>query len=155
MKHHVLCLMDTDNAAQEVIQRVTSAGSGKEDIFVLTADRPDSEGSADDLEKRPSASRQGRAVLPGIGPAVVGGAGHFLRAGRFIDAPGGADLGVEERDAAAFLEGLGLSEMAGREYQKKLAGGGTLIAVQVDDQMTAATVRKIFEEVHGEEISEV
>jgi hypothetical protein len=152
MKHHVLCLMDTDNVAQEVIQRVTSAGSGKEDIFVLTADRPDSEGSA---EKRQSASRQGRAVLPGIGPAVVGGAGHFLRAGRFIDAPGGADLEAEERDAAAFLEGLGLSEVAGREYQKKLAGGGTLIAVQVDDQMMASTVRKIFEEIHGEEISEV
>jgi hypothetical protein len=52
-----------------------------------------------------------------------------------------------------FWAGLGLSEMAGREYQ--LAGGGTLIAVQVDDQMMAATVRKIFEEVHGEEIAEV
>jgi hypothetical protein len=72
-----------------------------------------------------------------------------------MDTRGRAGLGVEERDAAAFLGGLGLSEVAGREYQKKLAGGGTLIAVQVDDQMMAASVRRIFEEVHGEEISEV
>ena len=72
--------------------------------------------------------------MAGIGPAVVGGAGHFMRAGRFMDTRGRVGLGVEERDAAAFLGGLGLSEVAGREYLNKLAEGGTLIAVQVDNQ---------------------
>jgi hypothetical protein len=71
-----------------------------------------------------------------------------------MDVPGRANFGLEERDATAFLGSLGMSEVAGREYLKKLAAGGTLIAVQADKKM-ATIVRKIFEEAHGEEISEV
>jgi hypothetical protein len=64
--------MDTENAAQQAIQRVSSAGSGKEDIFVLAAGRPGLEGSANAIEKRQSASQEGSTLLAGIGPAVVG-----------------------------------------------------------------------------------
>ena len=112
MKHHVLCLVDTDDVAQKVIQSATSAGSGKEDIFVLTADRPDSEGS-DHIEEGQLPPRHGGGLLAGIRPAVVGGASHFMSTARIMDVPGRADLGLEERNAAAFLGSLGLSEVAG------------------------------------------
>lgn len=154
MKHHVLCLVDTDDVAQEVIQSITSAGSGKEDVFLLTVDRPDSEGS-DHKEVSQLPPRRDGGLLAGIGPAVVGGASHFMSTDGIMDVPGRANLGLEERDATAFLGSLGLSEVAGREYLKKLAEGGTLIAVQADNQKMATIVRKIFEEAHGEEISEV
>jgi hypothetical protein len=35
MKHYVLCLVDTDDAAQDITQRVINAGFGEEEIFVL------------------------------------------------------------------------------------------------------------------------
>jgi hypothetical protein len=86
MKHHVLCLVDTDDVAQEVIQSVTSAGSGKEDVFLLTVDRPDSEGS-DHKEESQLPPRRGGGLSAGIGPAVVGGASHFMSTDGIMDVP--------------------------------------------------------------------
>lgn len=62
---------------------------------------------------------------------------------------------VDTDEAAAFLGRFGLSEVTARQYRNRLAEGGTLIAVQVDEQKTATVARKIFEEFHGQEISEV
>jgi hypothetical protein len=45
MKHYVLCLVDTDDEAQEITRRVINAGFGKEEIFVLSSDRKDSTNS--------------------------------------------------------------------------------------------------------------
>ena len=50
---------------------------------------------------------------------------------------------------------LVLSGPTTRQYQKKLAEGGILIAVQVGKQKTAAVARKIFEDARCQEISEV
>ena len=94
MKYHVLCLVDTDDVAQEVIQSVTSAGSGKEDVFLLTVDRPDSEGP--DHKEESQLPRRGGGLLTGIGPAVVGGASHFMSTDGIMDVPGRANLGLEE-----------------------------------------------------------
>ena len=37
MRHYVLCLVDTDEAAQEITRRVAGAGFAKEEIYVLTS----------------------------------------------------------------------------------------------------------------------
>jgi len=158
MKHYVLCLVDTDEAAQEVTEKVAGAGFAKEELFVLTAGR----GNADDSPGQREAKTRGRGslsegteLLAGIGPVVIGGGGHFMGAGRTMDASDSGEIGVEEGEAAAFLGRFGLSEVTARQYQNRLAEGGTLIAVQVDEQKTATVARKIFEESHGQEISEV
>jgi hypothetical protein len=147
MKHYVFCLVDTDEAAQEITQRVISAGFAKEEIFVLTSGR----GKAGER----GSLNEGIGLLAGIGPAVGGGAGHFMGAGRIMDASDSGEIGVEEGGAAAFLGRFGLSEAAARQYQTKLAEGGILIAVQVDEQKKATVARKIFEDAQGQEISEV
>jgi hypothetical protein len=155
MKHYVLCLTDADEVVQEITQRITDAGFAKEEIFIFTSDRGNSEESDERREEGSGLFNEGFGLLAGVGPAVAGGTGSFMGAGKIVDAADHADIGVEKGDAAAFLANFGLSESAGREYQKKLAEGGTLIAVLVDDQKTATVARKIFEENHGQEISEV
>jgi Heat induced stress protein YflT len=155
MKHYVLCLVDTDDAAQETTQRVIKAGFGKEEIFVFTSDRRNSENSAERREEDAGLFHEGVGLLAASGATMVGGTGNFMGAGKMMDAAGRGEFGGEEGNAAAFLGGLGLSEAAGREYLKRLADGGTLVAVQIDDQKMAEVARKIFEETDSQEISEV
>lgn len=155
MKHYVLCLVDTDEVAQEITQEVINAGFGKEEIFVLSSDRGNPENSADPGETEPGLLHEGVGVLAGSGAAMVGAAGNFMGAGSMMAAAGRGELGVEEGNAVAFLGGLGLSEAVEREYLKRLADGGTLVAVQIVDQKMAVVARKILEEAHAQEISEV
>jgi hypothetical protein len=155
MKHYVLCLVDTDEVAQQITQGVINAGFAKEEIFVLSSDRRNSEDSADRREEEPGLFHKGVGLFAGSGATMVGPPGNFIGAGRMMDAGGRGELGVEEENAVAFLGGLGLSEAAEREYLKRLADGGTLVAVQIDGQKMAAVARKILEEAHAQEISEV
>ena len=153
MKHYVLCLVDTDDAAQEVTEKVASAGIAKEELFVFASGR----GNADDSAgQRDAKAGKRRSLNEGTGPlAGIGGGGLFMGAGGTMDASDSGEIGVEEGEAAAFLGRFGLSKLTARQYQNRLAEGGTLIAVQVDEQKTATVARKIFEESHGQEISEV
>jgi hypothetical protein len=158
MKHYVLCLVDTDEVAQGVTQRVTRAGFGKEEIYVLTAARenaPDLRGHREAGAGKRGSLAEGMGLLAGMGPGVVGGAGHFMGTGRIQDASNSGEIGVEEGGAVAFLDRFGLPEAAARQYQRKLAEGGILIAVQVGKLKTAAVARKILEEAHCQQISEV
>jgi hypothetical protein len=155
MKHYVLCLVDTDDEAQEITRRVVNAGFGKEEIFVLSSDRMDSNNSTDRRKEEPGVFNEGVGLLAASGSTMVGGTGSFVGVGKMMDAAGRDELAVEEGNAAAFLAGLGLSEAAEREYLKRLSGGASLVAVQIDDRKLVAAARTIFEEAHAEEISEL
>jgi hypothetical protein len=155
MKHYVLCLVDTDDEAQEITRRVVNAGFGKEEIFVLSSDRMDSNNSTDRRKEEPGLFNEGVGLLAASGSTMVGGTGSFVGVGKMMDAAGRDELAVEEGNAAAFLAGLGLSEAAEREYLKRLSGGASLVAVQIDDRKLVAAARTIFEEAHAEEISEL
>ncbi len=156
MKHYLLCLVDTDEAAQKVTEKVTNLGFAKEEIFVFSSpgqseEVPDGQAEVADREGGPFG--EGIEVLTGIGPTAVGGSGHFIGTGPTLDASDSGQAG--HREAAAFFSRLGLSENAARLYQNRLAEGGVLIAVQVDQKKPASLARGIFEEAHGQEISEV
>jgi hypothetical protein len=152
MKHYVLCLVDTDDEAQEITRRVVNAGFGKEEIFVLSSDRMDSNNSTDRRKEEPGLFNEGVGLLAASGSTMVGGTGSFVGVGKMMDAAGRDELAVEEGNAAAFLASLGLSEAAEREYLKRLSGGASLVAVQIDDRKLVAAARTIFEEAHAEEI---
>ena len=155
MKHYVLCLVDTDDEAQEITRRVINAGFGKEEIFVLSSDRKDLTNSAERRNEEPGLFQEGVGLLAASGSTMIGGTGSFVGAGKMMDAASRGELAVEEGNAAAFLSGLGLSEAAEQEYLKRLSDGGSLVAVQIGDRKLAAAARTIFEEAHAEEISEL
>jgi hypothetical protein len=154
MKHYVLCLVDTDDQAQEITRRVIDAGFGEKEIFVLTSDGRDSGDSLDRRKEEPSLFQEGAGLLAASGSTMIGGTGSLVGAGKMMDATARSEQGVEEGSAAAFLGGLGLSEGAGQEYLKRLSDGGTLVAVHIDDRKMSAVARKIFEEAHAQEILE-
>jgi hypothetical protein len=156
MKHYVLCLTDGDEVVQQIAEKITEAGFGREKIFIFTPDRENPENTGQGGEEDSGLFREGVGLMAGIGPAIVGGAGNFMGAGKIMNVADRADnIGAEPANAAAFLAHFDLSESAAREYQSKLAEGGTLVAVLVEDQKMATSVRTIFEENHGQEISEV
>jgi len=147
MKHHVLCLADADEHAQEIIRRLTAAGFSKQDISILSS----REGAADDEFADRKKARTGQrdfgvqvGLLTGVGPALIGGTGHFMGVGKR----------VEGDEISGVLVGLGLAEDAAQHYENKAAEGGILISVRADKKEAAKVVRKIFEESHGQEISE-
>jgi hypothetical protein len=81
MKHYVLCLVDTDEVVEKITQRVIALGLANEEIFVLTSVRGDANGVPD--QPKPVPGQRGSlteeaGLLTGIGPTVVGGAGHFV-----------------------------------------------------------------------------
>jgi len=154
MKHFVLCLVDTDDQAQEITRKVISAGFGEKEIFVLTSEGSDAENSVDGRKEEPGLLQEGAGLLAASGSTMVGGTGSLVGAGKMVDAAGSSEHGVEEGTAGAFLAGLDLSEAAGREYLKRVSDGGTLVALQVDDRKMAPVARKIFEEAHAQEILE-
>jgi hypothetical protein len=154
MKHFVLCLVDTDDQAQEITRKVISAGFGEKKIFVLTSDGSDAENSVDRRKEEPGLLQEGAGLLAASGSTMVGGTGSLVGAGKMVDAAGSSEQGVEEGSAGAFLAGLDLSEAAGREYLKRVSDGGTLVALQIDDRKMAPVARKIFEEAHAQEILE-
>jgi hypothetical protein len=153
MKHFVLCLVDTDDQAQEITRKVISAGFGEKKIFVLTSDS-DAENSVDRRKEEPGLLQEGAGLLAASGSTMVGGTGSLVGAGKMVDAAGSSEHGVEEESVASFLAGLDLSEAAGREYLKRVSDGGTLVALQIDDRKMAPVARKIFEEAHAQEILE-
>lgn len=157
MKHYVLCLVDTDEAAQTILQALSRTGFAKEETFVLTSPGQDAEEIAG-RQKAEGDSREstekGVGLLAGIGPEIVGGSGHFIGPRSAVGASNRGELGVQEGESPVIFDRFGLSEAAARQYQSRLAEGGTLIAVQAEGNQTAAA-RKIFEEAHAQEISEV
>ena len=103
MKHYVLCLVDTDEAAQEVTEKVASAGFAKEELFVLTSGRGNTDDSADQREAKAGERgplSEGTGLLAGIGPVVVGGGGDLTGAGRTMDASDSGEIGVEEGEGS-------------------------------------------------------
>ena len=69
MKHFVLCLVDTDDQAQEITRKVISAGFGDKEIFVLTSEGSDEENSADPRKEEPGLLQEGAGLLAASGSA--------------------------------------------------------------------------------------
>ena len=156
MKHYLFCLVDTDEAAQKVTEKITNLGFAKEEVFVFSSagentDAPGDQAEAEDRERRSLGG--GSELLTGVVPPVVGGVGPFVgTAPRLTPSEVGK---ASQRESAAFLRRFDLPVDVAQLYQNRLAEGGTLIAVQVDQQRPAKVARRIFEEMHAQEISEV
>jgi hypothetical protein len=143
MKHHIICVADSEEHAQEIFRTLKRGGVPKEDMFMWSSH----EGGEDEFAKRKKArtgtQKFGGGLLTGIGPALIGGAGHFT--GRRM---------MKGGELSSILVRLGLSEHVAQHYENKVAEGGIVISVRADKREAAKVVRNILEEAHGQEISE-
>lgn len=157
MKQHLFGLLDGDEKAEQLIQKLTNQCASEMDIFVLSFQRAGSNNSiaqqGEDAETGVPPGQQ-IGVFAGICPAIVGGAGQFMAADKITDVARTGETYTANEDAFRLLVRFGLSEEAAQEYKKKLAVGGTLVAIQVSQAETAHAVRRVFEEAHCQEIAE-
>jgi Heat induced stress protein YflT len=152
MKRRIICLVDEDEKAQELVQKITKHGVPQSEIFVLSSHQ---DSGADPREEADGAKADVSAgehtgLMAGIGPALVGAAGPFMASDNITH-----DVGAGDTHAQAFtlLDRFGLSEEAAQKYKSGLAEGAVLIAVDVNPESGPA-IRTLFEEAHCQEIAE-
>jgi hypothetical protein len=106
MKHFVLCLVDTDDQAQEITRKVISAGFSEKEIFVLTSEGSDAENSADGRKEEPGLLQEGAGLLAASGSTMVGGTGSLVGAGKMMAAASSTEHGVGRGVPEHFSQGL-------------------------------------------------
>jgi Heat induced stress protein YflT len=143
MKHHIVCVAESEEHAQEIFRTLKRDGVAEKDVSMWNSHEGGEDEFAERKRVRTGMQRFGGGLLTGIGPALLGGAGHFT--GRRM-MKGGELSGVLVR--------LGLSEHAAQHYENKVTEGGIVIAVRADKREAAKVVRNILDEAHGQEISE-
>jgi hypothetical protein len=157
MKRRIICLVDEDETAQGLVQKLTKRGILESELFVLGSQPGDTQ--AADLQdqaecaKADASAGEQVGLMAGIGPALIGAVGPFLAADNITHGVGGGDIRASRQEAFRLVDRFGLSDETAEKYKNELAKGGILIAVQVNPEI-GPVIRRIFEEAHCHEITE-
>src|SRR6201981_3997372 len=164
MKRSTLCLVDTEDQAEAIVERLKSAGFSDNDISVLF---PDKGSTRDFAHKKETKMPEGAAVgagaggavggtiglLAGIGTLAIPGLGPFIAAGPIMAALSGRAIGAGVGGLTGALVGLGIPEYEAKRYEGKVKDGGILISVHSEsgDEINAA--KAVFKELGAHDIS--
>ncbi len=163
-KTSVFGIVKTHSQAEQVVQRLQTAGFPVSEISVLL---PDTEGKHDighvKATKAPEGATTGAAtggvtggvigLLAGIGALAIPGLGPFIAAGPIMAALSGAAVGATTGGIVGGLIGMGIPEVEAKRYENKLKSGNYLIAVHTADSNEKDCAKDIFEEADAEDIS--
>lgn len=144
MKKSVIGIVDTQEAAERVVETLQRAGMPSDDISVLLPDQSKTRSFAHEHNtKAPEGAAAGAGaggliggtlgVLAGIGVLAIPGLGPFIAAGPLMGALSGAAAGAAVGGVAGALIGLGIPEIEAKRYEGHVKGGNILIAVHVRD----------------------
>ncbi|HYY30297.1 MAG TPA: hypothetical protein VE860_20305 [Chthoniobacterales bacterium] len=156
MKRRIICLVDGDEKAQELTQKLSKRGVPESEIFVLSC-QPDQSEPVDRQNQQEHAETQVSAgqrigLFAGIGPALVGAAGPFLTAD-ITSGVGAGETDASKGEAFRLLDRFELSNEVAQKYKDALAAGGILIAIQLHPE-SGDTIRRILEEERCQDIIE-
>jgi hypothetical protein len=163
-KTSVFGIVKTHSQAEQIVERLQTAGFPASEISVLL---PDTEGKHDighvKATKAPEGATTGAAtggvtggvlgLLAGIGALAIPGVGPFIAAGPIMAALSGAAVGATTGGIVGGLVGLGIPEVEAKRYENKLKSGNYLIAVHTADGDQKDRAKDIFEEAGAEDIS--
>ena len=163
-KKAVFCIAGNTSQANDIVERLRTAGFACEDISVLL---PDKSGNADLAHKKATKAPEGATVgassgavlggalgwLAGIGALAIPGLGPFIAAGPILAALSGAAVGGTVGGITGGLVGLGIPEFEAKKYEGKLREGNVLIAVHSENHDQVKRAKQIFEESDARDIS--
>lgn len=144
MKNKVcMGIVETHMQAEDIVDRLRTAGFSNNDISVLF---PDKSGTRDFAHEHNTKAPEGAVVgggaggvlggtlglLAGIGALAIPGLGPFIAAGPLMAALSGAAAGAALGGMTGALVGLGIPEIEAKKYESKIRGGNILLAVHVD-----------------------
>ena len=164
MKRSTLCLVDTEEQAGAIVEKLTTAGFSNDDISVLF---PDRESSRDFAHKKETKMPEGATIgagtggvvggtlglLAGIGALAIPGLGPFIAAGPIMAALSGGAIGAGVGGIAGALVGLGIPEYEAKRYEGKVKEGGILISVHSESHDEIKRAKEIFKQVGAHDIS--
>jgi len=157
MSKAVICTVKSEHKAEEVVDRLRSAGFSSNDVSVLFPDRASTRDFAHEKNtKAPEGAAAGAGTgavlggvlgwLTGIGALAIPGLGPFVAAGPIMAALGGMGAGAAVGGLTGALVGMGIPEYEAKLYEGKLKEGNILIAVHTDDGEERRRAKTIFEE---------
>ena len=164
MKRSALCLVDTEDQAATIVEKLRSAGFSDNDISVLFPDKGSTREFAHKKEtKMPEGATIGAGtggavggtigLLAGIGALAIPGLGPFIAAGPIMAALSGGAIGAGVGGLAGALVGLGIPEYEAKRYEGKVKEGGILISVHSENNDETNRAKDIFKEVGAHDIS--
>ena len=164
MKRSALCLVDTEDQAATIVEKLRSAGFSDNDISVLFPDKGSTREFAHKKEtKMPEGATIGAGtggavggtigLLAGIGALAIPGLGPFIAAGPIMAALSGGAIGAGVGGLAGALVGLGIPEYEAKRYEGKVKEGGILISVHSENNDETNRAKDIFKEAGAHDIS--
>src|SRR6201982_3701245 len=164
MKRSALCLVDTEDQAEAIVERLKSAGFSDNDISVLFPDKGSTRDFAHKKEtKMPEGATIGAGtggavggtigLLAGIGALAIPGLGPFIAAGPIMAALSGGAIGAGVGGLAGALVGLGIPEYEAKRYEGKVKEGSILISVHSENSDETNRAKDIFKEAGAHDIS--
>ena len=164
MKRSALCLVDTEEQAAAIVEKLRSAGFSDNDISVLF---PDKESTRDFAHKKETKMPEGATIgastggavggtiglLAGIGALAIPGLGPFIAAGPIMAALSGGAIGAGVGGLTGALVGLGIPEYEAKRYEGKVKEGGILISVHSENSDENNRAKEIFKKVGAHDIS--
>ena len=163
MKRSTLCLVDSQDQARSIVEKLTSSGFSQDDISVLFADKESTREFAHEKEtKMPEGATIGAGtggtlggvvgLMAGLGALAIPGLGPFIAAGPLMAALGGGAIGAGVGGITGALIGLGVPEYEAKRYQGAVKEGGILISVHTDNSDEAGKAKDIFKNSGAHEI---
>jgi Protein of unknown function (DUF3341) len=164
MKRSALCLVDTEEQAAAIVEKLRSAGFSDNDISVLFPDKGSTRDFAHKKEtKMPEGATIGAStggavgstigLLAGIGALAIPGLGPFIAAGPIMAALSGGAIGAGVGGLTGALVGLGIPEYEAKRYEGKVKEGGILISVHSENSDETNRAKAIFKEAGAHDIS--
>lgn len=164
MKKAIVCTIDTQDQAAEIIRQLTALGFGTNDISVLMSD---SEGTKDFAHehhtKAPEGAVGGAAaggvaggtlgLLLGLGALAIPGLGPFIAAGPIMAALAGGAAGAAVGGVTGALVGLGVPEIEAKVYEGKLHSGNLLMSVHTDNAEERTRAEELLKRMGAQHIS--
>jgi uncharacterized protein (TIGR02271 family) len=164
MKSSAFCLVDTEEQADSIVEKLRSAGFSDNDISVLF---PDKRSTRDFAHKKETKMPEGATVgastggivggtiglLTGIGALAIPGLGPFIAAGPIMAALSGGAIGGVVGGIAGALVGFGIPEYEAKRYEGKVKEGGILISVHSENRDETNRAKDIFKEAGAHDIS--
>lgn len=165
----IFCLAASRWQAENIVDRLKTAGFADKEISVLFAEKKDSKEFAERKHTKTPDTKgaEGTAagagaggvvggtlgLLAGVGSIVIPGAGPFIAVGPIMAAFSGAAVGATVGGIAGGLIGLGIPEVKARHYENRVKEGFILISVHSDDPEKIHRARLIFEEADAADIA--
>lgn len=163
MKKAVICTVQSENLARQIVARLHADGFPTQDISVLFPDPSAARDFAyENNTKAPEgaiAGATGGAVaggtlglLAGIGTIAIPGVGPFIAAGPILAALSGMAAGSMVGGMVGALVGLGIPEIEAKQFAGRIREGRYLIAVHTENGEERKRVSDVFETFQVQDI---